>query len=139
MVAVSAFTYTIDIYPVDTYPVDIWFKELYIFPNRKRRLDMVFVVRMLTAAQRHTAKLVTGSLSTAARDVLNVHSYLFPINLPIDKVLVSTAPLISSNQSTKDLIEVEKSDLRRDGMGLDTVEGAPELKNGIGVGTEEEA
>ncbi|KNZ72485.1 hypothetical protein J132_02996 [Termitomyces sp. J132] len=54
---------------------------------RMRRLGSVAIIKKLCPSQHRAAKLVTGALSTAVGDALNVHANLLPVDLLFCKVL----------------------------------------------------
>ncbi|KAF5374596.1 hypothetical protein D9615_008913 [Tricholomella constricta] len=62
----------------------------------KKRLGSIAVTRKLIPVQRRAAKLVTGSLSTTAGDVLDVHTNLLPVDLLYHKILQRAAVRLAS-------------------------------------------
>ena len=82
--------------PAFTYAADIWYMGVHKSPTSSKRLGSMAVTSKLIPVQRRAAKLVTGSLSTTAGDVLDVHANLLPVDLLFHKVLFRAAARIAS-------------------------------------------
>jgi ribonuclease HI len=82
--------------PAFTYAADIWFTGIRVAPSRLKRIGSVSLAKKLSSVQRRVAKLITGTLDTAAGDVLEAHSNLLPIDLLFDKILFRAATRLAS-------------------------------------------
>ncbi|GLB41456.1 putative encoded by [Lyophyllum shimeji] len=89
--------------PAFTYAADIWYTGVHSSLRGQKRLGSVAITNKLTSVQRRAAKLVTGSLSTAAGDVLDAHSNLLPVDLLYHKVLFRAAARLASLPPTHPL------------------------------------
>ncbi|KAF5367638.1 hypothetical protein D9615_010583 [Tricholomella constricta] len=82
--------------PAFTYAADIWYTGVQNPPGSKKRTGSVAVTKKLVPVQRRAAKLVTGSLSTTAGDVLDAHTNLLPVDLLYHKILQRAAARLAS-------------------------------------------
>lgn len=82
--------------PAFTYAADVWYTGIHQSPSGRKRLGSVAVTKKLIPVQRRAAKLVTGSLSTTAGDVLDAHANLLPVDLLFHKVLFRAAVRLAS-------------------------------------------
>ncbi|KAF5378885.1 hypothetical protein D9615_006982 [Tricholomella constricta] len=89
--------------PAFTYAADVWYTGIHNSPSGKKRVGSVAVTKKLTPVQRHAAKLVTGSLSTTAGDVLDAHTNLLPVDLLYHKILQRAAVRLASLPDTHPL------------------------------------
>lgn len=82
--------------PAFTYAADVWYTGIHQFPTGRKRLGSVAVTNKLVPVQWQAAKLITGSFSTTAGDVLDLHSSLLLVDLLFHKVLFRAAVRLSS-------------------------------------------
>ncbi|KAF5384346.1 hypothetical protein D9615_003173 [Tricholomella constricta] len=99
--------------PAFTYAADVWYTGVHDSPSGKKRLGSVAITKKLTPVQRRAAKLVTGSLSTTASDVLDAHTNLLPIDLLYHKILLRAAVRLASLPSTHPLHSPVRKAARR--------------------------
>ncbi|KNZ80407.1 hypothetical protein J132_05994 [Termitomyces sp. J132] len=64
-----------------TYAADIWYTGISDTARGSRCSSSVAVMKELSSVQQRAAKIVTGALSTAASDILDIHANLLPIDL----------------------------------------------------------
>ena len=82
--------------PAFTYAADVWFTNIYRPAGRVKCLGSVRVTTKLASIQCRVAKLITGALSTTARDALEAHANLLPVDLLFNKVTFHAAAHIAS-------------------------------------------
>lgn len=83
--------YNVVAIPAFTYAADVWFVDIHLSSSGLKHLGSVALVTKLASIQRQAAKLITGSLRTAAGDVLEVHANLLPMELLLRKILFRSA------------------------------------------------
>jgi ribonuclease HI len=105
--------YTTVAVPAFSYAADVWYTGIRPSPSGLKRLGSVAITKKLTTVQRRVAKLITGSLNTAASDVLDVHANLLPIDLLFDKILFRSATRIASLQPPHPLFALARKAAKR--------------------------
>jgi hypothetical protein len=105
--------YTTVAIPAFTYAADIWFTGIHSSPSGLKRMGSVAVSKKLTTVQRRVTKIITGSLNTAASDVLEVHANLLPIGLLFDKILFQAATRLASLQPPHPLCALARKAAKR--------------------------
>ena len=105
--------YTTVAIPAFTYAADIWFTGIHPSPSGLKRIGSIAISKKLTTVQRHVTKLITGSLNTAASDVLETHANLLPIDLLFDKILFRAATRLASLQPPHPLFALARKAAKR--------------------------
>jgi len=82
--------------PALTYAVDIWYTGNTPSTSSLPSHSYTSITRKLTSIQRHITKIITGSLNTAAGDILEAHANILPIDLLFNKVLHCAALRIAA-------------------------------------------
>ena len=77
--------------PRFTYGAEVWYVPLHRPAGAKNMQGSVKVTNKLRSVQRKVAKAITGGLSTTAGDILDVHSYILPVDLLFNKLLFHVA------------------------------------------------
>ena len=77
--------------PRFTYRAEVWYTPLHWPAGAKNMRGSVKVTNKLRSVQRKVAKAITGGLSTTAGDILDVHSYILPVDLLFNKLLFRAA------------------------------------------------
>ena len=77
--------------PRFTYGVEVWYSLIYKPQGTQKSRGSVSVNNKLRTAQRKVATAITGGLRTTAGDVLDVHAYILPIDLLMNKLLYRAA------------------------------------------------
>ena len=72
--------------PGITYGVEVWYTAICQPSDRARKIGSIVITNKLKSTQRKVAKTITGALSTTAGDVLDIHSFLLPVDLMIRKI-----------------------------------------------------
>ncbi|KAF5327397.1 hypothetical protein D9619_004072 [Psilocybe cf. subviscida] len=84
--------------PKLTYAADIWYEPLHIKPNNQKRTGSVQALQQLQQIQRQAAIAITGALKSTARDMLDAHANLTPIEIYMESlycrayICISTLP-----------------------------------------------
>ena len=77
--------------PRFTYGAEVWYSPIYKPQGTQKSRGSVLVNNKLRTAQRKVATAITGSLRTTSGDVLDVHTYILPIDLLMNKLLYRAA------------------------------------------------
>jgi ribonuclease HI len=105
--------YTTVAIPIFTYAADVWFTDIHPSSSGLIRLGSVALVKKLSAVQRQATRLITGSLRTAAGDVLESHANLLPIELLFKKILFRSATRLASLPPTHPLFQPIRNAAKR--------------------------
>lgn len=89
--------------PTITYAANVWYTGIYKPLGRGKMRGSVFITNKLCTMQRRTAKFITGVLSTRARDAMDTHAYILPVDLLFHKILFCAATWIWSLPPTHPL------------------------------------
>ena len=79
------------------------YRSLYKLPGSQKTKGSVSVNNKLKSVQRKVATAITGGLRTTAGDVLDVHAYILPIDLLLNKILYRATLHLSSLPKTHPL------------------------------------
>ena len=77
--------------PRITYGAEVWFMPLHQPAGAKNMRRSVSIMTKLRSVQWKVAKAITGGLSTTVGDILDVHSFIPPIDLLFNKLLFHAA------------------------------------------------
>ena len=77
--------------PRFTYGAEVWYSPIYKPQGAQKSRGSVSVNNKLRTAQRKVATAITGGLRTTSGDVLDVHAYILPIDLLMNKLLYRAA------------------------------------------------
>jgi ribonuclease HI len=89
--------------PAFTYAADVWYTGIHKPASGGKNRGSIAVTKKLTSVQRRATKLISGSLSSTAGDVMDAHTNLLPIDLLFHKILFRAAARIASLPSTHPL------------------------------------
>ena len=99
--------------PRFTYGVEVWYTPLHRPEGAKNTRGSVSITAKLRSVQRKVAKAIMGGLSTTAGDVLDVHSYILPVDLLFTKLLTRAALRLCSLPKSHPLNPVTRSSAHR--------------------------
>ena len=77
--------------PRFTYEAEVWYSPIYKPQGTTKARGSVSVNNKLKTAQHKVAAAVMGGLRTTAGDVLDVHAYILPVDLLMNKLLYRAA------------------------------------------------
>ena len=77
--------------PRFTYRVEVWYSPIYKPQGSLKSRGLISVNNKLKSAQWKVAAAITDSLRTTAGDILDVHAYILPIDLLLNKLLYRAA------------------------------------------------
>ena len=77
--------------PRFTYGAEVWYTYVHKPPSSAKLKGSVSITNKIKTAQRNVAAVVTGSLRTTVGDVLDMHTYILPIDLLFSKLLFRAA------------------------------------------------
>jgi ribonuclease HI len=89
--------------PAFTYAADVWYMGIHKPADSSKNRGSVAVTNRLVSVQRRVAKLITGSLSSTAGDVMDAHANLLPVDILFHKILFRAATHIASLPTTHPL------------------------------------
>ena len=99
--------------PAFTYGAEVWFTPLSKPGGTGKLKGSVAITSKLRSTQRKAAKTITGALSTAAGDTLDIHANLFPTDLLFSKILFRSAVRLCSLPKSHPLHEAIQKAARR--------------------------
>lgn len=105
--------YTMVAIPIFTYAADIWFTDIHSTQTGSKCLGSVALAKKLTSVQRQATRTITGSLRTAAGDILEAHANLIPIDLLFRKILFRAATRLASLPSSHPLYHPIRQSAKR--------------------------
>ena len=89
--------------PAFTYAADVWYTGIHKPTESIKNQGSIAVTNKLVSVQRRVAKLITGSLSSTAGDIMDAHANLLPVDILFHKILFRAATCIASLPTTHPL------------------------------------
>jgi hypothetical protein len=77
--------------PRFSYGAEVWYTGIYKMLDSNKSKGSVSITNKLRSVQRKVATAITGGLQTTAGDILDVHSYILPLDLLLNKLLFGAA------------------------------------------------
>ena len=82
--------------PMFTDAADVWYTSIHKSNSGKKTLGSVDVIKKITPSQWWVTRTITGALSTTARDTLDAHTFLLPVDMLFDTILYRVAVHLAS-------------------------------------------
>ena len=95
--------------PRFTYGAEVWYTPLHRPEGAKNMRGLVGITAKLCSVQCKVTKAIMGRLSTTAGDVLDIHSYILPVDLLFNKLLTCVALRLCSLPKSHPLNPITRS------------------------------